>query len=191
MENEDYTPVKGTLTFAEDEHMKRIDIPIRDDIKYEGPENFRFALTNPTGGATLWNLIETDVFIYSDDPRHQFRFEDAAYYAIEEEGKALIKVRRSGDVSIPATIDYELIPGTAESSDYTSATTGSITFGAGEIAKILVIPITDDTLKEYQESFQIRLLDNNPDDIIIGLGTWPTTEVVIYDKDHLKPGSYL
>jgi hypothetical protein len=49
----DFTMTLGTLKFAPNETQKTIDIPINRDGFNEGPENFKFVLSNPTGGATL------------------------------------------------------------------------------------------------------------------------------------------
>jgi len=52
-ENEDYTPVSGTLTFADGETSKSVTIPIIDDQQPEATENFSITIDNVTGGATL------------------------------------------------------------------------------------------------------------------------------------------
>jgi Bacterial Ig-like domain (group 3)/Calx-beta domain len=49
----DFTAMFGTMQFAANETQKTIDIPINRDGFAEGPEVFKFNLTNPTGGAVL------------------------------------------------------------------------------------------------------------------------------------------
>ena len=51
--NEDFTPVDGTLTFADGETEKEITINILDDDIEEDPEAFSVAIDNVRGGATL------------------------------------------------------------------------------------------------------------------------------------------
>jgi hypothetical protein len=55
----DYTPVGGTLTFADGETSKAILIPIQADAYQEGQENIVLTLSNPTNGALLGFRTET------------------------------------------------------------------------------------------------------------------------------------
>jgi hypothetical protein len=49
----DYEAVAGTLSFAEGQTEQAITVPILNDARYEGTEDFQLVLTNPGGGATL------------------------------------------------------------------------------------------------------------------------------------------
>ncbi|MFC5652413.1 hypothetical protein ACFPYJ_25515 [Paenibacillus solisilvae] len=53
-------------------------------------------------------------------------------------------------------------------------------FADGEKKKTIEIPILNDTLREYNESFEVHL------SAIYPLNGRVSTKVVIYDKDHLK-----
>ena len=52
-EDQDYTQVSGTLTFADGETSKTVEIAILDDSQVEGTEDFSITIDNITGGATL------------------------------------------------------------------------------------------------------------------------------------------
>ena len=55
------------------------------------------------------------------------------------------------------TVDYATADGTAEAgSDYT-ATSGTLTFAAGETAKTVSVPVLDDAVDEGEETFTLRL----------------------------------
>ncbi len=54
------------------------------------------------------------------------------------------------------TAKYATAPGTAGAADFT-ATSGTLTFAAGEKQKQISIPITDDTLQETDEAFTVSL----------------------------------
>ncbi|MBM3882429.1 MAG: hypothetical protein FJ387_22350 [Verrucomicrobia bacterium] len=55
----DYQAVSGTLTFAENETIKRLSIPLLRPRAAGSAKNFRVTLRNPTGGATLGTATTT------------------------------------------------------------------------------------------------------------------------------------
>jgi len=64
----DYTPVSGTLSWAQDDMAdKYFDVPIINDGSYEGAESFKVVLSLPSG-VTLGALTSTTVTIEDDDP---------------------------------------------------------------------------------------------------------------------------
>src|SRR6202023_295910 len=54
------------------------------------------------------------------------------------------------------TVDFHTVAGDATSADFT-ASSGSITFAAGEQSKTISIPITTDTVSEANEHFTVVL----------------------------------
>jgi hypothetical protein len=62
----DYTQTLGALSFAPGETSKTVTIFITDDVYQEGPENFTFTLSNPSG-ATLGAPASAVVTVESDD----------------------------------------------------------------------------------------------------------------------------
>jgi predicted carbohydrate-binding protein with CBM5 and CBM33 domain len=54
------------------------------------------------------------------------------------------------------TVQYATTPGTAAQADFT-ATSGTLTFAAGESSKTLQVPIIDDAVQELAESFTVTL----------------------------------
>ncbi|HEV7394867.1 MAG TPA: Calx-beta domain-containing protein [Pyrinomonadaceae bacterium] len=76
---------------------------------------------------------------------------------IEDLGLLTITVLRKGGSTGSLTIDYATIDGTATAGlDYT-ATSGTLTFNAGETSKIIQIPILDDAVTELDENFTVVL----------------------------------
>ncbi len=49
----DYTPVAGTLKFAQGEYLKTFTIPVLPDGIDEGNETVQLRISNPTGGALV------------------------------------------------------------------------------------------------------------------------------------------
>ncbi|MBW7476958.1 aggregation factor core protein MAFp3, isoform C [Paenibacillus oenotherae] len=181
----DYEAVSGTLTFAPGESYQTIAIPIYDDLLSESEESFTIALSDPTNGAALGSITTAAVTIEDNDitPPSQIQFAAASYPFIEELGWATLKVTRTGNITEAASVKFATVNGTAAAgSDYVAAA-GTLNFAAGETSKTVKIKLVDDHAVEYREAFTVNLL--NPTGNAV-LGPKAVTEVVIYDKDHIK-----
>ena len=67
------------------------------------------------------------------------------------------EVSLSNAATETVTVDYATADGTAEAgSDYT-ATSGTLTFAAGETSKTVSVPVLDDAVDEGEETFTLRL----------------------------------
>jgi photosystem II stability/assembly factor-like uncharacterized protein len=86
--------------------------------------------------------------------------------APEGAGKVTLTITRTGDLSVPAQVDYATTDGTAnDRSDYTAAY-GTLHFAAGETSKSLDVFITDDVLAEANETFGVAI--SNPVNTTLG-----------------------
>ncbi|HSS19548.1 MAG TPA: SBBP repeat-containing protein [Pyrinomonadaceae bacterium] len=101
----------------------------------------------------------------------------------ENGGTASITIVRTGLLTETVKVDYVTSDVTAsQRSDYTP-TLGTLTFGPQEQAKTIVIPVSDDSLVEGDESFKLTL--TNP---IGGLiGTIGSATITIEDDDTATP----
>jgi glucose/arabinose dehydrogenase len=179
----DFAATSGTLTFADGETSKTFAIPIINDTIAEGTESFSAALVSATG-ASLGTKRTTPITILDDDDAaSSFAFGQSAYEIKENGTQATITVQRSGSTTTAATVQYATSNGTATAgSDYT-ATTGTLSFTAGETSKTFVVPIIDDTIGERNETLNLTL--SNPTGG--SLGTQQTALLTILDND---PGSF-
>jgi uncharacterized repeat protein (TIGR01451 family) len=102
------------------------------------------------------------------------------HYLVEEgAGSFTVEVRRTGDATGAATVNYTTESATAsERSDYTFAG-GTLRFAPGEMSKSFTVLITDDYTAEGFESLTINLSD--PSGAL--LGTPSTALVEIRDND--------
>lgn len=66
---QDFEGLTGTLTFADGEKSKLINIRIIDDHSKEGNEYFKIKLKNVTGGATLSEPAEAKIIIQDNDKK--------------------------------------------------------------------------------------------------------------------------
>ncbi len=178
----DYTAKSGTLTFRAGVAQKTFTIPITNDTLDESDETVNLTLSDPTGGATLGTPDTAVLTISDNDTGGVLQFSSATYTVSEGvlSGKAVIKVTRSGGSASGVTVNYSTSDGTAiAGSDYT-ATSGTLTFGAGVTSKTFTIPIVKDSLDESNETVDLTL--SNPTGGAT-LGTPDTAVLTIIDND--------
>jgi len=152
------------------------------------------ALVRLGGGCTDTNNNLNDFPLADPNPRNSsspftlcgssssslFNLAAPQFDSFEGAGKATITVTRTGDVSTPATIDYQTADLTAtERSDYTT-TVGTLRFAAGEAQKTFDVLITGDGLAETNEAVSLSLLNATGN---AGIGIRPSAQLVIHDND--------
>src|SRR5215207_1602708 len=110
-----------------------------------------------------------------------FNFAAPQFDTHEAAGHVEVVVRRTGDISTPATVDYSVEGGTAfERADYTTVA-GRLRFAPGEAQKTFDILLTDDATQEQDET--INLLIWNAKGGGAAVGTLDRAAVVIHDND--------
>jgi glucose/arabinose dehydrogenase len=137
-----------------------------------GPDGNLYYLARGSGSIfkIFYTVSQTDVF----------EFSAAQYNTQESAGSFAVVVRRTGNASVAATVDYTATNGTAsDRSDYTSAL-GTLRFAAGEITKTFSVLLTDDAFVEGNESLSLTL--SNPTGGF-SLGPQHTAQVTIADND--------
>jgi VCBS repeat-containing protein len=92
----------------------------------------------------------------------------------EGAGTAVFTVTRTGDSTVAADVSYALSNGTASStSDYTTQS-GLLSFAIGETSKTITVAITNDSIYEGSETFDVTLSSPTNGAIIgdaVGVGT--------------------
>ncbi|HEX8456544.1 MAG TPA: SBBP repeat-containing protein [Pyrinomonadaceae bacterium] len=167
------------------------------------PAGFNYTLT-PSASNLSFTPQSTSVYLNSAKAGLNFtatspqaggvRFGAANYQFGEGAGRASVTVTRAGDISNPATVEYQ----TTDSDTFTvgcfdqannhggayarcdfATTVGLISFAAGEASKTITVPLIDDGYAESAETFGLRLSNA----IGTTLGTPDTTTVTIQDND--------
>lgn len=166
-------------------------IPILDDGDAEGPETIELTLSNPTGGAELDATRATSVVVIrasdggaggggddnpgddnggddnggddngGNDLRNLIKFDQRNFLALESSGVAVIAVERSRGEDGAVTVDYEVLPDTAQpGSDY-QPVTGTLSWddGDGSVKTFQVPLIADDQMEPAENA---RLMLSNP-----------------------------
>src|SRR5204862_7228603 len=100
-----------------------------------------------------WALTGTD----APGQAGTLHFSAPGYSVVENQGTATITVTRTNGSAGSVSVNYATSNGTATAgSDYT-ATSGTLTFAAGETSKTFTVPIINDTAVENAETFTLTL----------------------------------
>lgn len=178
---QDYTAASGTLSWAAgDESRKTFTVAITDDTTAEPVETIHLTLSSPTGGATLDAARATsDLLILANDGgsggsggddggddggNHggtgagTIKFDQSDFQVLENGGQAVVTVERSHGEHGAVTVHYATSDGTATAGQDYTATSGTLSWADGDGAnKVILIPITNDTVTEGTETVQLTL----------------------------------
>ncbi len=151
----DYVAVSGTLNFAPGETEKTVLVPIINDTTAELKEDFLLNLFSPVNAvigntSAMATIVDNDAtsgtpVIAIDDP------------VVNESSRvATFAVSLDRPSTGTVTVNYATAAGTAGAADFT-AVTGTLAFAPGETVKTVTVPLTDDTLAEGDERFDLVL----------------------------------
>lgn len=176
----DYSNVVGTLIFQPGETAKTFLVPILDDLLGEGDETVLLVLTNVVGEAVTANPSNAVLSILDDDV--SFSFSQPTYSFLENAGAAFVTVNRTGVTNTTVSVSFATSDGTAVAGLDYQFVSAVLTFAPGELAKVVSIPLINDTLGEPVEFFygNLNLLvqTNN-----MSLGTPRVTVIEIIDDE--------
>jgi len=100
-----------------------------------------------------------DAFVTQIADASIIQFTATSYQVVESRGAALISVQRTGDTSLPGTVQFSTSDGTATAgTDYT-ATSGILTFAPRQIVATFTVSITDDGLCDGNQTVNLSLTD--------------------------------
>jgi hypothetical protein len=123
-----------------------------------GVETARVALT---GGSNVRfeEPSSAELVILDDDaPIPTMSLVAGAYAESESTPAGGVPVFRAGNVSGPSTVNYTLGGGTATAgADYQAATTGTLTFAAGDRVEVIPVNVVDDTDREASETLDVSI----------------------------------
>lgn len=159
--SEDYQLQSGTLQWpAGDAGDRVIDLPLVNDGNSEGLEQLLVRLVNPTGGATLDRRNTTSVYLSDPGAAAEVGFfADSVATAERGFATAVLVLRRSGNATDEASVDFAVSGGTAApGTDFAGATSGTVTWAAGDgNPKNLLFSINDEGSDEDTETIEVSL----------------------------------
>jgi hypothetical protein len=189
----DYTAASGRLNFpacganpaATDPClMQTISVGITDNTVVSGNKTVKLALMSPSRTAVVVNPQKATLTIADNEGPNRVSF-DASDYKVWELGpQAEIHVIRSGaGIGGNSSVDFSTTNGTATApGDYTS-TSSTLNYGPGEVDKTVLVPITDDSVVESTETFDVHLANASGGAAI----DTPSAPVTILDDDVAVP----
>ena len=148
----DYTHFFARASIKADSTSITIPISIIDDVLVEADESFDVIIAQPLN-ATISTARATGIIEFDDLPSLSV----VGSSVIESAGSLRFRVFLSVPIVKDVSFDYETLSGSASAtSDYTSSS-GNITIIAGSTTAEIFIDISDDTLVEADETFDLMI----------------------------------
>jgi hypothetical protein len=153
----------GTVTFSAGEISRTVTVNVSGDIAVESDETFALNLSNPSDGLAIATATASATIV-NDDASVAI----AVLAASQNEGNTgaatvlTFTLTLAGDSSVVRSVSY-VATGTgaspASASDFVGGVlpSGTVTFGAGETSKKLVVQIASDASSEPNETFAVTL----------------------------------
>ncbi len=182
-----YVPGVGvTLTWADGEiGPKSVQFAALTDTLFETTETIEIGLQNPVGDVVVGANSTATIGILDGNASNPgfFHFSDFAYSALESQGLVTLNVERENGMAGAATVDYQIIAGTAvQGLDYFGGT-GTLTWGDGDMgARGIAITIVDDAAIEGPETVVLAISPGNSG---VSIGIPSTVTLSIADDDFL------
>jgi hypothetical protein len=149
----DYTAISSTqLTFATGETQKTVNVSISNDTTDEVNETFFVNLSMPSG-ATIGDSQGIGTIIDNDGPT--ISINDVT--VDEDENTATFTVTLSAASPQTVTVNYATANNTATAGNDYEAGAGTVTFQPNDTSETVTIDITDDSLDESDETFNVNL----------------------------------
>ena len=186
---DDYNNTPITVTFANgDAAAKTITIPVVADALVEPNETVNLTLASPVGGATIGQQSSATLTIIDRTvvpvlPQPGVLSFSSPTYSVNEDGTAIaaVTVIRTGGTQGLVSATVTPTNGTATAPDDYNDSAITVTFADGDAAaKIIAIPVVNDTLIEFNETVNLTLTAP------IGgatIGTQNTSTLTIIDND--------
>ncbi|HEX7316213.1 MAG TPA: Calx-beta domain-containing protein [Pyrinomonadaceae bacterium] len=153
----DFEHFQGTYTFPPGATRGVLQVRVWPDTTAEPDETFSVVFTNPTGveiddGVGVGTIVDDDGATFT-----KVQFAVSTQTVSETAGRLDVQLTRTGDLSAPSSISFWTLDlSTSPRTDY-APTTGFVYFAPGESAQTVSLFITNDALRENDETFLLLL----------------------------------
>ncbi len=176
----EYGSVSGILSFNAGETTKTFQIPINKNTNVTGNKVFNIIIGSPTGGATLGVTPTATVTVFDNESgtwgSGTVKFVKSTYNVSKSTGYVDVAIQRVGSAAGTTTVNYNTTPMSAAAGVDYAATSGTLTFLAGESTKLVRIPIYKTSSANSGKSFNLDLSSVSSN---ATLGTPSTTAITI------------
>jgi uncharacterized delta-60 repeat protein len=177
----DYTGATNTLQWnSGDSSPRTITIPLINTYTVGANKSFNVLLSNPklngvsapglfyVGTPPTNSITNAVLTIVNDNSYGQVQFSAPSYLVNENGGYATITVVRTGGTAGPVSVNFHTSNGANTSSNLNyGATSGTLTFAAGQIAASFNVSITNDLVQD-PASFYFNVTLSNPTNTVLG-----------------------
>ena len=157
-----------TVVFGRGEFIKRVAVPTDDDDLFEPSGSVTAAIGDSPG--YFAGIADATVPV-NDNDSTPIAIDDAG--ADEDASEMTFTVRLGTPAITPVTVDFATEDGTATSHDRQTgtkvnlgkdfeATSGTLTFAAGEDTQTITVALVDDKYDEDRETFTVKLSNPSP-----------------------------
>jgi uncharacterized delta-60 repeat protein len=176
-----YISVSNNLSFSDGQTNRTFTVPLIDNSLAQGEVSLTVSLlTNASSGSTLLDPTNAQVFITDNDAG--FKFVNSTNTLLETAGNAVLGVIRIGPTNSTLSVDYATHDLTATAGVNYTTTSGTLTFGPGQVLKSIQIPVIDDPDVTGDLLFT-TVLTTNAGSLGSQLAYPSTNTVVIQDAD--------
>ena len=179
VEGTDYIGGASTLAFAPGEASKQISISLLENLEAPGDRTFTLALSNPAGAAQIGTVAWSTVTI--ENPYSPVRFAAAGYTASTDDAEVEITVVRSGNLSVPATVDYATGDLTAIFDHDYGAAADTLSFAPGEASATFTVPLLGNRHAADGLRFAVTFAGGTGGAVL----ETPATTIVTIENDHV------
>jgi hypothetical protein len=157
----DFISALSILSWANGEtDSRQVEIQLNGDAQAEPDETFTVQFTPMMGEVREASAIATVTVIDDDGPNSspaRIEFVNTAQSVNENATSVTLQVARSGNTTIPSSVDYITVAGTAGTADYAAAS-GTLTWDANDNSiKLITLTLTPDAQDEADEGFTVQL----------------------------------
>lgn len=180
----DFTATTVTVNWADgDSAPKTVQVPITEDVIFEGPETVQLRLTAPQGGASLGLTQVANIIIADNDLAPVASITNKVTVTEGNAGTtaATFTVTLSSAAGTTINVGFATANGSAVAPGDFTAVTGTLTFAPGETTKTLTVNVAGDAVLEGRETAMVAL--SAPDANVVISPTGGVGTLVIRDDD--------
>jgi hypothetical protein len=162
----------GSIDFAANETTKTITVSVNGDAGKENNEAFSLNLSNASSNSLILTSTANGSIVNDDVTVTNLAINDVTVF--ENAGLASLNITRSGDLTGSTTVQFTTMDGSGKNGakvggDYL-ASSGTISFAAGEASKSIAVSLVNDTTSEANENFFVNLSGSSGGTIVDSQG---------------------